>query len=194
VAWHEAEHATAAVVLGVGVQRATIIPEGDCLGHVIVPVADKLDLAYYADRAVVSWCGPLAEQRHFGAGVDELGSDDREQIRAYGDLVALGFGEADTFAQWTRARAMSVLAAHWSAVVAVVLALLEHDTLTGAEVRHLVTDVEHQATGVPIRSTRSAFAIAAEHRLRFDEPLDPQRAGGAVHNLPIAERQICAES
>jgi hypothetical protein len=111
-------HAAAAVVLGLGVERATIIPEGDCLGHVIVPVANDPDLAYYVDRAVMSWCGPLAEQRHLGAGVEQLGGDDREQIRADGDLVALGPYEADTFAQWTRARAMNLLAAHFPAVAA----------------------------------------------------------------------------
>jgi ATP-dependent Zn protease len=160
-AWHEAGHAAAAVVLGLGVERSTIIPEGDCLGHVIVPVANDPDLAYYVDRAVMSWCGPLAEQRHFGGGVDELGGEDRDQIRAYGELAALGLYEADTFTQWTRARAMNLLAAHFPAVAAVALALLERDTLSCAEVRQLVTDVEHQADVVPIRSTRPELAIAA---------------------------------
>jgi hypothetical protein len=109
----------------------------------------------------MSWCGPLAQQRHLGGGVDELGGDDREQIRAYGELAALGLYQADTLTQWTRTRAMNLLAAHFPAVAAVALALLERDTLSGGEVRQLVTDVEHQAAVVPIRSTRPELAIAA---------------------------------
>jgi hypothetical protein len=56
---------------------------------------------------------------------------------------------------------MNLLAAHFPTVAAVALAPLEHDTLTGAEIRQLIADAEHQAAVVPICSTRWGLAIAA---------------------------------
>jgi hypothetical protein len=113
----------------------------------------------------MTWCGPLAGQRHLGTGVEDLGGEAHEQIHAYGELAALGFREAGYFAQWTRAGAMSLLAARWSAVASVASALLEHDTLTGHEVRRIVADIEE-----PGVSTRSRCAQVAPSSLWLDDP------------------------
>lgn len=164
-AYHEAGHAVAAVVLGLDVELATIVstvePWGHLRGHVVVTVPGRRDLDYYVRRATMTWCGPLAEHRHLGAGVEDIGDEDCRQIFAYGDLSALGLGEAGAFAQWTRTRAMSVLGGHWPAISAAAAALLERDTLTGDEVRQLVAEVEHGATVVPIRPPRPELAVAA---------------------------------
>jgi hypothetical protein len=164
VSHHEAGHSVAALVLGLDVEVATIVPDGSRLGHVIVAVEEQGDLAYYVARSVMLWAGLLAGQRHIGAGIDEIGGDDLEQVAFYADCVAIGSGETDGFMVWTRARAMSVLNEHWSAVSAVALALLEHDTLTGDEVRAIVDDVDGAAEVVPIRSATS-IGVAAAVRL-----------------------------
>jgi Peptidase family M41 len=160
-AYHEAGHAVAAVTLGLDLEVASIVPDGDRLGHVIVTVDEARDLDYYVRRATMTWCGPLAGERHFGARVEDLGDDDRDQVAAYGDLVALGSGEAGDFAQWTRSRAMNLLAVHFDAIADVALALLEHDVLTGDEIRRIVAAAEGSAAVVPFCSRRPVLAVAA---------------------------------
>jgi hypothetical protein len=177
VAYHEAGHATAAVVLGLGVESATIVRDGDRLGHVIVPVDEHGGVEYYIKQATMTWCGVLAGERHVGVVVEDLGGDDHQQIEAYGDLAGLGFGEAPTFAAWTRQRAMNLLAAHWAAVAAVALALLEHDTLTGSEVRRLVADAEVSPPVIPRFASRRP-ELAAAARLAPEVPF-PSEATGA---------------
>ena len=161
VAHHESGHAVSALVLGLNLELASIVPDGDHLGHVIVAVPKHRDLDYFVRRATMTWCGLLAGERHFGVTVEDLGDDDHQQITAYGDLAALGFGEAAAFAQWTRMRAMNLLAAHWPAVTTVALALLEHDILTGDEIRRIVADGEESTPVVPIRSRRPELVAAA---------------------------------
>ena len=71
--------------------------------------------------------------------------------------------EDGAFVAWTRARAMSLVSERWSSIVSVAAALLEHDTLTGDEVRRLVDDVEQSDMVIPIRSKGNEFAVAARH-------------------------------
>jgi len=161
IAYHEAGHAVAAVVLGLEVEMASIVPEGDILGHVVAPEPIDSSLECWIARATMLWCGPLAAQRHFGAFIDDGGSDDHESIDVFGDCAAIGAGELGGFKEWTRARAMSVLNANWSAVTAVALALLEHDTLTGDEIRQLVAQVDDYAPVISIRPATTSIGVAA---------------------------------
>jgi hypothetical protein len=179
IAYHEAGHAVAAVALGFDVEVASIVPDDDCiLGHVIVPVSDDRDLEYWIRRATMLWCGPLAAQRHPGTFLDDDGGgDDHQSIAVYGDCAAIGSGESDGFKVWTRARAMSILNANWSAVAAVALALLEHDTLTGGEIRQLVAEVEP----APVISIRSAVRLASEDLAAS--------VAGPVRRLTAAEKR-----
>ena len=67
---------------------------------------------------------------------------------------------------------MSVLNANWSAVAAVALALLEHDTLTGDEIRQLIAEVEADAPVISIRSATTSIGVAAAVRPQRKEALN----------------------
>lgn len=168
VAYHEAGHAVAAVVLGMDVEHATIVPAGDTLGHVIVGDRDEnaKDLGYWVDRATMCWAGPLAEQRREGTEIEDLSGDDHDSILLFGECASIGSGEVDGFVTWTRARAMSTLNGNWWRVVVVALELLRHNTLSGDEVRRFVAEVEDSDAPVYQIGTRVPIGLAAAVRAR----------------------------
>jgi hypothetical protein len=148
-AYHEAGHAVMRLELGRGVTRATVKPEGEALGRVRHRPS-KLDTDYpgvdwpyrrWAETEVMTLlAGPEAEEQLIGRRNDVGASSDDAKVLEIA-VEAEGYGEErrDAYLEWLRLKVRDFVAhAHfWIQVEAVAAALLERETLTGAEIRQI---------------------------------------------------------
>lgn len=153
LAYHEAGHAVACVLLRLALRSASIVPDDASDGRVatrpayaaLERVADGIyapgDFVRVCDGLVATLAGPAAEARYRGldhpTGV--LSGSDRDQATEW-CLRASGPGqEASAMLVWLACRADNLVASppHWKAVAAVADALLDRETLSAATVRRI---------------------------------------------------------
>lgn len=154
-AYHEAGHAVMLLMLGRSVTRATIRPEGDFLGQVRRR-PPKVDREWHGvDWATRRWAettimfalaGPEAEERLTGRRDDAGAAQDDETVVEIAEGIEGGDETKDAYLTWLRLKVRDYVNSQlfWSQVEAVADALLERETLTGAEVRR----VARQALGI----------------------------------------------
>ena len=163
-AYHEAGHAVIARSLGVGVKLATIKPSKDSAGCVFLKYHDALknEKSNLEKGIIIDFAGPLAElelytDKHNPRHPDRFvprkeiargAHADRKQIRTAvprivaqrandGNLYAFGFDIRPMRAKLKR-EAMRLVREHKSAIERVARALIERETLTGADVALLI--------------------------------------------------------
>jgi hypothetical protein len=152
---------------GVGVQCVSIAPEEHSGGRVMgFDPAGGLRCRYRTDQVMVSWAGPLAEERAVGLWQHRPGLVEhleRGQLEAFGwmrgdehrmddmrkilDLSLEAQMRERTAATWMhylRCRTLDLLEHPeiWDQVAAVALALWEHETLTGRRLHAICRAVE----------------------------------------------------
>lgn len=152
VAYHEAGHAVASVLLGVGLRSVTIVPDagrgtlglcqGTPPGRGFRPDAavDGRTMRRLQDQVMVLLAGGIAEyeftRRHNHRGCDH-------DYRVAADLAGYACGggkELEFFLGWLGERVRGLLRnrAHWPAVEALAAALMERRTIGGADARRVI--------------------------------------------------------
>ena len=156
-AYHEAGHAVAAVLLGIGVSSITIVPDVREMSSGMTEYRDTLDTTDTdrVDRYAVAFlAGPVAEARFTPEPIDWEAKDD--YIDAVGcvagitDRMTLVWGDPTDLREAIeragaeeRMRGLVELAEglvekHWTQVETVAHALLEANTLEGDEAERLI--------------------------------------------------------
>ena len=151
VAFHEAGHAVAAVMLGVGIRRkgVTIVPSATYAGRIYTgkgyrgdpTISDSAQMVWRAERrAVMSLAGPAAQRKYRPSSVRSYhgGKDWHQAI----DLISCFVGsdrELNAYLKllWIRAEQLVACDPWWIAIQAVAKALLERDRLTPNEVTEI---------------------------------------------------------
>lgn len=156
-AYHEAGHAVAAVHVGLRFIEVTIRPGSDSYGKVVFPSVGAMDwsrwatptelvaiegnegvpletpMAWLEARFLVSWAGPIAEERFTGEWDAEGASEDMEALATFLPLGPDPFPDA-------REAARAVVDTRWTEIEAVAAGLLERGRLSGDEVRAIVAE------------------------------------------------------
>jgi len=140
-AYHEAGHAVMALRLGYEVRKVTIVRRQGVLGKAEIrnrtsPDDIRIDLAGALAEALVN---PNDEQIQLGAL-----SDWRNVRRSTREFVALGFigdQEGDILIEELLQETRALVRRDKAAITKVAEALLEHKTLTGDDVKHIVKAV-----------------------------------------------------
>lgn len=138
-AYHEAGHAVLALILGRPVQRVSVLPDREKLGHcqfgkgVFRPSEDWLER-----EILIALGGLAAEARHSGVYGWGGASRDRRYVE---ELAVQRAGErrAERLQRRLLAKAEHLLAdeGHWRAVELLVAELLRHGSISGRTARHL---------------------------------------------------------
>jgi len=146
-AYHEAGHAVAAFALKVPVRQATIVPDGDILGHVR---HSKLGGAgrnprRAERRVIIALAGDIAERHHnphrrrgdardLGKAIDII-----DRLARSDDHLKKWFHRKKWLAELEKEAADLILSDRWwPTVEAVAKALVQRRTLTGKEVASIV--------------------------------------------------------
>jgi hypothetical protein len=127
-AFHEAAHAVFARALGMYVKHATIKPDHESSGHVLIRWSQD-----HEKNLLVDMCGHIAQRIHnpnssFGAADDARHTRDR--IKAMGKSAR----------RWSvyQAGARKLVLAHWPAISAVAAELMRVETISGRRVDALM--------------------------------------------------------
>lgn len=174
-AYHEAGHAVMRLMLGRSVTRATIKSEGDTLGSVGHRPA-KVDTEWlgedwatrrWAETAImVALAGPEAEQRltgsRNGAGA---ASDDAWVHEVSVDAEGYADERRQAYLRWLQLKVRDWVndSQFWRQVEAVAAALLERETLTGAEVDR----IRRQALGIKELSLAQPVVTARSRNIGY---------------------------
>jgi hypothetical protein len=150
-AYHEAGHGTAALSLGLGVQRSTIVPgqwaRGVFGGETAydLPEPDPAPQLTLIRMALALRVGPLTPTTLLGHACEQFGGADGKQI----DAILSVLNVTDPAAVWNAltavARSFLHVARHAAQIEAVATALLERKTLRGDEISTVCA-----ANGVPV--------------------------------------------
>ena len=153
VAYHEAGHAVAAVILRRPFKYATVVENEDADGHVryfpgelIDPetVVDERRAITKMERAIqTAFAGFASEQLAYGGGILE-GSSDWEKAATLGLAIYTPGDLLNAYLRYLYEKCKAMLAEplHREAIQGVVDALLEKKTLKSSEVRSVVKDVK----------------------------------------------------
>jgi hypothetical protein len=162
-AYHEAGHSVVARGCGIAVRRVSIAPDEHTAGRATLgPGSNGVG---HASRIMVSWAGPLAEERALGLGRPGLAEHlERGQLatfqhlrrdeHVYSDMQAMLDISEDP--EWFRPRTSTAwrhylrcrtldlleLPAVWAQVEAVAVALWERQELSGRRFREICRQVE----------------------------------------------------
>lgn len=166
-AHHEAGHAVAAIVLGVPVRHATIIPDepdaqGRTLGHVRFRSGDA-DLPSLGHRLlIVTLAGPAAQRRFAPRSPIRANAVcDFHHARLDSETCSSSPAAARSLHRWAQHEARALVAREWLVVEHVAAALIERRTLSGDEIRDI---------GARVMAARES--VAAEYRkTRLREPM-----------------------
>lgn len=156
VAHHEAGHAVAAHVLGLTVDRISIVADGDAAGQVIHDYGCNMNEVLYEDDGIRQWAleraaiaslaGEVAQRRYRPDSVDpDHGGGDRVHVHQILDHLA---GEADqelrdAWATLLLLRAERLVEAYWPRVEWLASVLVSQTTIEGAdEIGHVIADAE----------------------------------------------------
>ncbi len=170
---HEAGHAIVAYVLGIRLESATIVPgttlegldyEGIVISHsapLNVPPANQEEHDQAEACVILDFAGIAAEE---GAGLTPAGHEHdlgmvmrRRWLLDRGpfvddDAAILAYLDSAEFLEKTDIainHAQRIVTAHWPQLAAIATALLEQDTLTPQDVRHII---DHTPVERPIVS------------------------------------------
>lgn len=166
-AFHEAGHAVVGLFCGIGIRYVTILPDDDCLGHVMyhhprwwrgqwahrVPFPRRLSAVrhrYYESYCVACYAGPCAASKLSGCSPDLGARMDKGHSRNAAQLLALSVmlqhaGDtgivviAEAHARYFECVARHAVKRCWPAVKAVAAALLENETLRGCDVKRIAS-------------------------------------------------------
>jgi ATP-dependent Zn protease len=138
-AHHEAGHAVAAIVRGVRVKHATIAPSGNRAGHIRLLGRVPTQTGAMHDRGMIALAGEAAQRRFSPRSVRRHhGGSDREAVRRFA-LDASGSAKvAQCLVDLWQAQADDLVQARWATIQRIAAALLERQTIDGAELRRLV--------------------------------------------------------
>lgn len=131
LAYHEAGHAVVGYAIGLTIERVTIIPDENSLGHCRYREWDEWTVASPPESVLaLVLAGAVAEE--IATGRPSRASDDRN---ALGVARATGAGEAEAGERLAAARHRTglFLEAHWSVVKAVAGTLRERRDLESRE-------------------------------------------------------------
>jgi len=163
IAYHEAAHMVVAWELGLSVAGATIVPdpEGYYQARVLVPVEDRVRYADWVDEhgylyshLVVRFAGPAASDKFTGVptppeAVDlSLGSPGSDHWSAADFILTLAgetLGEQEEVGSRAERHAANLVRARHSQIEAVAHALMERETLDGAECRQVLEGAFHDS-------------------------------------------------
>jgi hypothetical protein len=147
VAVHEAGHAVAMVLLGIGLRSVTIIPDDEALGRTVpAEVPDEYDDGFekwLQAKCVSLLAGHEAERRVADAGevgIESVVDDDWYEVGGFAlSLAGQSGGERMVVLQnrWL-AEARVLLARNWSMVERVAGELQRRGTLSGSEVSEIL--------------------------------------------------------
>jgi ATP-dependent Zn protease len=153
VAYHEAGHVVAAVVVGLSPHSASIVPDIDTDGrvrhkkpfHGINLEVDNSDRARLRveRNIIICFAGPSAQRKHQPRSWRTWhGQTDFETAVDLAGRVSGSDAEADAFLKWLNERAVALVNFHWESVERVATALLARRTLNAAEIKHIVRNCE----------------------------------------------------
>lgn len=181
VAYHEAGHAVAAVMLELAVRRVTIIQDEEAYGRVsrrspplhVMDALETGDMWQHPDafvrgvsEIIMAMSGGIAGLRGTGANLDwespEFAADEEVWL-AWAEQMTVSnvfedARERDALLGWLRTRAEVLLNQNWSAVEAVATKLLQRRTLTGSQVTKIVNEaiLERRLSSLPPAERREA--------------------------------------
>jgi hypothetical protein len=150
-AFHEAGHAVAARLHRIRVDHLSVVPDGQTHGRVLTGGRGRP-----TDHVVVSWAGPLAEERavglwscradlpdHLEAGYLPSWVGDSRYIRDATLAMCSSERTAMAFSSFLRLCALDLLQRPevWAQVTAVATGLWEHGELSGRQFHHLCRGV-----------------------------------------------------
>ncbi len=156
IAYHEAGHMVAAWDLGLSVLGATVVPDSDSLGHVLVPFEDRVRYADWVDEEgyleaflVTYLAGVAAHEKYTGVptpeadvkfSLEDPGSDHYNA----GDLISSLAGNDPDTQEEVHARAQRharfLVEGRWEQVETVAAVLLERETLDEGQCRQALKD------------------------------------------------------
>ena len=149
-AYHEAGHVAAYLLLGKHFDHVTIEPGEDYFGYVLGVDALPENIQYgeqtprrrrmIEERTVILSAGNVAERCFLKKDVCAGSGNDWAQTLKLLELISESLEEASAYHAWITARTRNLLLTplHWPIVETVALALLEHRTLTYAQVKSVV--------------------------------------------------------
>jgi hypothetical protein len=147
-AYHEAGHAVVAFWKSIGARYATIKRKPDALGHVGLrcPKWFRLDLELngrmrlLAEGWIMMSCaGQIAEARFLGRRPRYGTYVDNGHTADMALTICGGYGEhTDAYLKYCFLAARFLVNFHWPEVEAVAAALMEHETLSGAQVWEVI--------------------------------------------------------
>lgn len=152
-AYHEAGHAVVSVLTRCPVKKATIVPDGECLGEVFdygSPPSIRDDIYGGVHNAatrrwlfrelMIFHAGVIAAARGMGVKPKSVAPGGRGDFDGLADDALKAFEDYQAKVDQSYTEAEKLLVAHWEAVEAVAAALLEHRTLSGKRVRAIVME------------------------------------------------------
>jgi hypothetical protein len=167
LAYHEAGHAVVGYVLGLEIERLTIVRSETCLGRCFYREWDDSEAAHDPERRLLLFlAGPIAEE--IATATLSRALDERRAL----DLARAG-ARSDADAARVVAGARSslgrFLASRWPAVQAVAVALRKDRELDGARTMHLITRA-FRAMGGLVPQKRPVFAPQPDTQLAAHQP------------------------
>jgi Peptidase family M41 len=168
IAYHEAGHAVMSFKLKRAVLRVSIVPDDDGnLGHVLNSTMPSLysdtyslnDATFQTNviRAIlISYAGPLAEERSAGKPNTDGAAGDRAKIVDLALHVLPEENERDLFLRWLEARARNLISSppNWVQIQGLATALLSTPSMSGSKAKAVCKGaiqeaIEARRTGKP---------------------------------------------
>jgi ATP-dependent Zn protease len=151
-AYHEAGHVVAAYIECIKLKKATIIPSEDYLGVVVRQrmekrIRDAFEFGEItpAKRArlesfiMMSYAGGIAQQKHRGRANHIGSSSDYDNVVDLAMMATGSVEETEAYLKWLYVRTKQVVNVYWYLIEAIAEALLEHQTLSAADIERIMS-------------------------------------------------------